>query len=715
MFFKKLFKNFLSIFLIGVLSFQFLAVPQQTDAMAQDIVAGIAMCIGGLAASVVAAGAVEHAIGQVGKTFEGTGRQPPGSAASIADVKSKLAAGPLWKECVLDPAINAAKNAMIAEILETVLGQVNHGRDGGPAYVKNFEDYFRESFDRKFGEIIYNSDLGFLCEGFELPLKFALQMSFYGRGVGIDGIRESKCTLSEIEQNIDSAVSDVVGHYRWGNFFDIMVNTEQNNIFGVYFKTNKDLRRAIGRENQKKKDDVNRGSGFMSLKECDSRDANTPATADEASCVANCGPVILLTYNDCVTACRTTIQFGSIGVDDHCKITTPGKLLQEGINTALGTEITSLQLADEFDEIFTALIGALMTRAFSKGGLASASTLNHNRYNPSVTLMSRNIVNAIPSQAEMKVTLNELERISYYRTVILKYMIDFYEQTGPCWAERTGWEMRGNFFNSNIDIAGDVILRYGHTFDRLMESLRVSEEQRWNVTRMSLDPNYLKLKAIQDIALKNLAIVQCHKYNIHNTNIYDQARREIENATSAYELFKLRDKYSGLIDTAQLEIMQVTLSEEYRQLKSLFETLNNLTNSSQLCKDFKRETNRIKDALRDADGNYQITDYHNLFFDFDYDEWDNNNQNNDFGYPLVNFNNITSVGTTQRNLSINIDNIRNNSNFIDSNRSISSVTNYPQNYQFNCAILLDLETDTSHFNYDTESRFRGVVETAMMY
>ena len=299
--------------------------PQKAEAneitkTTQNILAGAASTIAGCYAA--------SFLGNLGKKAASTVISTASVPVSDSGVKIEVSASTV-KECALDGMLNVFKKEILEQMINATTDWINGGFDGSPKFVENFDDFFADTVSEVVGSYIQGSGLKFLCQPFQINLKYALYARFTQ-----PRRKEGQCTLEKIEKNIDKAVKDLQNYYSWRKF--ITITTDSNsNVFGAYFQASRDIQRAIGRENTKKLRDANRGKGFMSWKTCkDVKQAD-----------------------------------GTVKPD--CTIATPGSIIVSQTDKVLGTDLQELQLADEFDELVAALVGALLGNVLGDKGLIS--------------------------------------------------------------------------------------------------------------------------------------------------------------------------------------------------------------------------------------------------------------------------------------------------------------------------------------------------------
>jgi hypothetical protein len=98
---------------------------------------------------------------------------------------------------------------------------VKGGFEGKPAFMESPTQFLENITDEYVGKIIEGSELTKpLCSNFKIPLKFAINLKFYGKGGSGSGSRtEPKiptCTLSKALGNIENAFGDLENFYSNG-------------------------------------------------------------------------------------------------------------------------------------------------------------------------------------------------------------------------------------------------------------------------------------------------------------------------------------------------------------------------------------------------------------------------------------------------------------------------------------------------------------------
>ena len=221
-------------------------------------------------------------------------------------------------------AITIAR-AALEQILQATTDWVRTGFEGNPAYATDPRQFFTNIADNIAGEFIAGSELGFLCSPFQLQIRLALQRYYTQR-------RQFQCTLTDVIGNIDAFYNDFDqgGWYAWF----AMTQNDVNNPYGAYLQGQIELDSRLAEALSIQDKQLSWNSGFLSWSECISEDPDT------GECYRR-GPV-----------------------------QTPGKVIEGQLQGVLGTGVRQLELADELDELVSALFVQLLRQVvFGAQGL----------------------------------------------------------------------------------------------------------------------------------------------------------------------------------------------------------------------------------------------------------------------------------------------------------------------------------------------------------
>ncbi len=236
-------------------------------------------------------------------------------------------------------AINASKR-VLEQITNSTVKWINSGFDGNPAYVTDPKQYFSDIADGIAGEFIQGSELGFLCSPFQANIKLSLAQEYYEPN-------PFQCTLTGVVGNIENFYKDF-SQGGWDAWFS-MTQNPSNNPYGAYLEAKIELDSRIANAVGLKDKELQWGGGFMSWSTCAKKNPPNKPYTDANGVTWNSPPDYVpgKAEGECIK---------------DGPIQTPGKLLETGLSNTLGGGIRQLELADEFDEIASALMGQLLQK-----------------------------------------------------------------------------------------------------------------------------------------------------------------------------------------------------------------------------------------------------------------------------------------------------------------------------------------------------------------
>ena len=225
------------------------------------------------------------------------------------------------KERILDSSLGyTVSRGFINVMTESIVNWINRGFDGNPAFVDDFGGFLREVADRQTAYFIEGTSLELLCSPWRANIRVALSVP--------TGFREEvACTLSDIVANMDDFVKGDFSQGGWGGWFQLTTRPN-NNPYSLYISSASELDSRISRQQDLDREQLAWGQGFLSKQECEELPAGVS------------GPT-------------------------RCKTVTPGTVIEDQLESVLGSGIRQLELADEFDEIVGALIQQLARQAFT--------------------------------------------------------------------------------------------------------------------------------------------------------------------------------------------------------------------------------------------------------------------------------------------------------------------------------------------------------------
>lgn len=265
-------------------------------------------------------------------------------AWNIADATQK---SNIWfKTCVLDGIATTLGKQIIKQLTNSTVKWVNSGFKGNPAFVQDTGKFFGGIADKVAGNVIENI-APFLCSPFRLNIQLAMAMS-----QSSNTQEELGCTLTDVENNLKNFASGTGGG--WSNWLEITQNP-QNNPYGASMLAGIQLNASIETEQGKYQQQLDWGRGFLSQEDCSGQSVGRVGN-DKRIYDANNQPV----YG---------VQAGSKG----CVTKTPGVVIESQLNNVIGSDLRGLEVAQSIDQIYSALVGQLMSQALGGlGGLANA-------------------------------------------------------------------------------------------------------------------------------------------------------------------------------------------------------------------------------------------------------------------------------------------------------------------------------------------------------
>lgn len=274
------------------------------------------------------------------------------------------------KECILDGLGIALAEGMIAALTQSLVDWINNGFEGGPSFVTNLSGFLGEIADNTALDFIEGTELGFLCSPFELEIRIALAVQRQPFQKRIT------CSLGEVTDNAERFFAGDFSSGGWPAWFK--VNTQyRNSPYGSLYLASAELDARIRSRQWEEDRLLSFGDGFFSKGKCSlplqaggGNSAGTFTGGEQQGFVQTTG---LSNFNT-----NTATKSGCLQSGGSWNIVTPGQQINEQLNNALGTGQRKLELADEFDEVVSALLAQLAQQALTSidgiVGLSSRSS-----------------------------------------------------------------------------------------------------------------------------------------------------------------------------------------------------------------------------------------------------------------------------------------------------------------------------------------------------
>ena len=243
------------------------------------------------------------------------------------------------KENIFDGIALAVAKSAISSLTQSIVNWINSGFEGSPAFVTDLRQHLISLADAEAGKFIdgiLGLD-GLLCSPFKVQVQASIRARYYSQTSSQGYIDNNRCTLTGIVGNVEQFIGGDFTQGGWDSFFKLAVEPN-NNPYASYLQAEQELRVRIVNAQGEERDLLSWAGGFLSHQECLEKD-------NQGNCTKK-GP-----------------------------IKTPGSIIEDQLANTLGTGIRQLELADEFNEIVSALVGQLITQVVGGTGLSGLSLI----------------------------------------------------------------------------------------------------------------------------------------------------------------------------------------------------------------------------------------------------------------------------------------------------------------------------------------------------
>lgn len=254
--------------------------------------------------------------------------------SAIVDVDIQL------KEFVLDGLAKSVANAVATQMKNNIVTWINSGFEGNPAFITDLEGFLLDIGDTVAADFIQTLDSetqSLICSPWRTDIKYSLTISYYS---STSGRPTDRCSLDEIFANAERLDKFLDGSFSdggWTGWFKLTTKPH-NNPYGSYLQVQDELNAKILGKTVREKDSLGWSSGFLSKKVCD----------DE-----------VFTYVRDSGLSAGDYDVVEEGADAGCIVVTPGQSINSSLSDVLGSDLRDLELADEFNEIVSALVTQL--------------------------------------------------------------------------------------------------------------------------------------------------------------------------------------------------------------------------------------------------------------------------------------------------------------------------------------------------------------------
>ena len=215
------------------------------------------------------------------------------------------------KESLWDVAIKAFLKGILSSLINSMTNWVNSGFNGSPVFVQDLKVYLEDVKNfaaTEFLSSLVDSDICTFFDDFSLV--------FQTRPGRVDEYKnQARCTLDDLGVDMNRFFNSFE-EGGWYSYEQSLYGS--NNPFSLYIDTSNAMQDVIEEAATQENQRLGWASGFLSFK------------------------------------------------DSSGKTTTPGKMVESRLSTAIGTDLRQFELADEFDELFSALVNQLVSSAFAQ-------------------------------------------------------------------------------------------------------------------------------------------------------------------------------------------------------------------------------------------------------------------------------------------------------------------------------------------------------------
>jgi hypothetical protein len=247
------------------------------------------------------------------------------------------------KEFALDALAWSLVNMILEQMINDITAWIQSGFEGQPAFLENPGRFFRDVGDIAAGQVlnqltdIDGDGTGWLCRPIDFQVRFLLYLYAYDN----DYQRKYSCRLSQITDNVEDFYNNSI---RSGGIIALQTAYHRN-PYAQLFELQIQIDQARQDAEQKAKDELEQGRGFLSFREC--------LEVGDTSATDGLGVFEDEHWPNCTGPVRT-----------------PGAAIQTTLENALNIQPNRLTIADEINEAIGALLQQLLNKVVGGvGGL----------------------------------------------------------------------------------------------------------------------------------------------------------------------------------------------------------------------------------------------------------------------------------------------------------------------------------------------------------
>jgi hypothetical protein len=312
--------------------------------------------LGGKPGCAGASVAVGAGVAAITKAQEAKGEVPVRDASNLVkNTATAKSTGALEnKYCVLEGLAVQIREALVTSITQSIIQWINNGFEGGPSFVTNLKGFLGGVADQVSLDFIKGTDLGFLCSPFQLQVRLSLAVAQQPFSQSV------QCSLGDVTKNIQGFLG---GDFSQGGFpalFKMGIDI-QDNPYGAYLLAKNELSVRIASAQNEEITKLNWGQGFFSKGECTDTQGVVGGIAEATDQPAK----------------APTNQQTCEALGGTWKINTPGTQINSTLAKWMGLGADQLALANQIDEIISALEAQLAQKVLtSLQGLSGLSSKN---------------------------------------------------------------------------------------------------------------------------------------------------------------------------------------------------------------------------------------------------------------------------------------------------------------------------------------------------
>jgi hypothetical protein len=272
------------------------------------------------------------------------------------------------KEFVGDAILSFIVKSIIRQLTAQTVNWINSGFKGNPAFLTDPNQFFLNIGDNVVSKFLSeNGTLNQLCSPFKAQVRIALVKNY------LNDQNNYSCTIDRVLQNANSTYDQFVNDFSrggWDAWFSMTQNS-QNNPIGAYIEARNEMELQVSLGKYKYNQQLDWGKGFLSYEKCATREV-TGEDAVEA-CINQGGDPDM---------CEATVSTEEVSDETQCETMTPGTVIEGQLQNALGGTFRQLEVADEINEIVSALMTQLVSRIVGGVGKGLRALTQRDTTNP---------------------------------------------------------------------------------------------------------------------------------------------------------------------------------------------------------------------------------------------------------------------------------------------------------------------------------------------